>query len=137
MGLDYTANMCDNRDTGAPLMMEENNRYELLSFTMSLIALFVHVKFNNFRYIIIGLNVGLCAFGFPDLFTTFFSDSISNWVQTIVESDGETGVVGSGIGRVELSICKETEKPKEENIKGGYQVRLLRARDERIIWMGI
>ena len=84
---------------------------------MSLIALFVHAKFNNFRYIIIGLNVGLCAFGFPDLFTTFFSDSISNWVQTIVESDGETGVVGSGIGRVELSICKETEKPKEENIK--------------------
>ena len=54
-----------------------------------------------------------------------------------MESDGETGVVGSGIGRVELSICKETEKPKEENIKGGYQVRLLRARDERIIWMGI
>ena len=40
-----------------------------------------------------------------------------------MESDGETGVVGSGIGRVELSICKETEKPKEENIKGGYQVR--------------
>ena len=31
VGLDYTANMCDNRDTGAPLMMEENNRYELLS----------------------------------------------------------------------------------------------------------
>ena len=54
-----------------------------------------------------------------------------------MESDGETGVVGSGIGRVELSICKETEKPKEENIKGGYQVRLLRARDERIIWMRI
>ena len=65
----------------------------------------------------------MCAFGFPDLFTTFFSDSISNWVQTVVESDGETGVVGSGIGRVELSICKETEKPKKETIKGGYQVR--------------
>ena len=93
---------------------------------MSLIAFFVHIKFDNFRYIIIGLNVGLCAFGFPDLFTTFFSDSISNWVQTIVESDGETGVVGSGIGRVELSICKETEKPKEETIKGGYQVRALK-----------
>ena len=40
-----------------------------------------------------------------------------------MESDGETGVVGSGVGRVELSICKETEKSKEENIKGGYQVR--------------
>ena len=40
-----------------------------------------------------------------------------------MESDGETGVVGSGIGRVELSICKETEKPKKETIKGGYQVR--------------
>ena len=128
MGLDYTANMCDNRDIGAPLMMEENNRYGLLCWhvTMSLIAFFVHIKFDNFRYIIIGLNVGLCAFGFPDLFTTFFSDSISNWVQTIVESDGETGVVGSGIGRVELSICKETEKPKEETIKGGYQVRALK-----------
>ena len=68
----------------------------------------------------------MCAFGFPDLFTTFFSDSISNWVQTIVESDGETGLVGSGVGRVELSICKEIEKPKEETVKGGYQVRALK-----------
>ena len=29
VGLDYTANMCDNRDTGAPLMMKENERYGL------------------------------------------------------------------------------------------------------------
>ena len=93
---------------------------------MSLIALCVHAKFDNFRYIIVGLNVGLCAFGFPDLFTTFFSDSISNWVQTVVESDGETGVVGSGVGRVELSICKEIKKPTEETVKGGYQVRALK-----------
>ena len=43
-----------------------------------------------------------------------------------MESDGETGVVGSGVGRVELSICKEIEKPTEETVKGGYQVRALK-----------
>ena len=39
-----------------------------------------------------------------------------------MESDGETGVVGSGIGRVEYSICEEIEEPMEETVKDGYQV---------------
>ena len=106
-------------------MMEENSRYGILSSwhdTMSLIAFFVHIKFDNFRYIIIGLNVGLCAPSFPDYFTSFLSDSISKWVQTVVDSDGVTGLVGSGIGRVEFSICEEIEEPMEETVKDGYQV---------------
>ena len=82
----------------------------------------------NFRFIIIGINVGLCIPNIPDLFTTFFDDSISKWVQTIVESNGvpgAVGLVGSGIGRVEFSICEEIEKPVEEAVEGGYEVGAL------------
>lgn len=30
--------------------------------------------------------------------------------------------MGSGIGRVEFSICEEIEKPVEEAVEGGYEV---------------
>ena len=42
------------------------------------------------------MNVGLCVYGLPDLFTSFFSDSVIKWVQIIVESDGKIGDVGTG-----------------------------------------
>ena len=39
-----------------------------------------------------------------------------------MDSDGVTGLVGSGIGRIEYSICEEIEEPMEETVKDGYQV---------------
>ena len=33
--------------------------------------------------------------------------------------------MGSGIGRVEFSICEEIEKPVEEAVEGGYEVGAL------------
>ena len=45
----------------------------------------------------------------PDVFTTFFSDSVWTWVQTIVNSAGRSGEVGTGIGRVEFSTCTDID----------------------------
>ena len=45
----------------------------------------------------------------PDIFTTFFSDSVWTWVQTIVNSAGRSGEVGTGIGRVEFSTCTDID----------------------------
>ena len=69
------------------------------------------------------MNVGLCVYGLPDLFTSFFSDSVIKWVQIIVESDGEIGDVGTGMGRVEFSICKTIdEEPTQPSEQEGYEV---------------
>ena len=70
------------------------------------------------------MNVGLCVYGLPDLFTSFFSDSVIKWVQIIVESDGKIGDVGTGMGRVEFSICKTIdEEPTQPSEQEGYEVR--------------
>lgn len=45
----------------------------------------------------------------PDIYTTFFSDSVWTWVQTVVTADGQFGEVGTGIGRVEFSNCRDTD----------------------------
>ena len=69
------------------------------------------------------MNVGLCVYGLPDLFTSFFSDSVIKWVQIIVESDGKIGDVGTGMGRVEFSICKTIdEEPTQPSEQEGYEV---------------
>ena len=48
----------------------------------------------------------------PDVFTTFFSDSVWTWVETIVNADGRSGEIGTGIGRVEFSDCKDIDQYK-------------------------
>ena len=73
------------------------------------------------------MNVGFCVNLLPELFTSFFSDSITTWIRTIVDSDGDSaraGAVGTGMGRVEFSICKEVEEPPTETTDhdGGYEV---------------
>ena len=76
-----------------------------------------HKFIRYFRYTIIGVNVGFCVNLLPELFTSLFSDSITTWIRTIVESDGDSagaGAVGTGMGRVEFSICKEVEEPPTE-----------------------
>ena len=68
--------------------------------------------FSTFSYIIIGINTGFCDTihkKMPDIFTTFFSDSVWTWVQTIVNSAGRSGEVGTGIGRVEFSTCTDID----------------------------
>merc|ERR1712155_206667 len=60
-----------------------------------------------FRYIIIGMNVGFCIDDMPELYTSFLSDSIWSWVDTIVSSDGMTGEPGTNAGRVDFSNCKD------------------------------
>ena len=48
----------------------------------------------------------------PDVFTTFFTDSVWTWVETIVNADGRSGEIGTGIGRVEFSTCKDIDPYK-------------------------
>ena len=62
------------------------------------------------------MNTGHCIDYEPEVYTTFLSDSVWSWVQTIVFTDGFTGKLGTGVGRVEFSNCKDIgEKTKEDN----------------------
>ena len=117
--MDHT---CDSEDMGAPLVTQENDRYCYVS-----IWKLSRTSLENFRYTIIGVNVGFCVNLLPELFTSFFANSITTWIRTIVESDGDSagaGAVGTGMGRVEFSICKEVEEPPTETTDHdeGYEV---------------
>ena len=60
-----------------------------------------------FRYTLVGIHTGDCRPRAPGIYTSFLSDNIWSWVQTYVASDGSTGQLGTAVGRVEFSSCKE------------------------------
>ena len=70
------------------------------------------------------MNVGFCIDDMPELYTSFLSDSIWSWVDTIVSSDGMTGEPGTNAGRVDFSNCKDLNKEPEGGggDTGGYGV---------------
>ena len=69
------------------------------------------------------MNVGFCIDDMPELYTSFLSDSIWSWVDTIVSSDGMTGEPGTNAGRVDFSNCKDLlNKEPEVGDTGGYGV---------------
>ena len=73
------------------------------------------------------MNVGFCIDDMPELFTSFLSDSIWSWVDTIVSSEGMTGEPGTNAGRVDFSTCKDLNKEPEVGDSGGYGVSETRA----------
>ena len=85
---------------------------DLFIFIICIFLCDTYHTFSTFSYIIIGINTGFCDtihMKMPDIFTTFFSDSVWTWVQTIVNSAGKSGEVGTGIGRVEFSTCTDID----------------------------
>ena len=68
------------------------------------------------------MNVGFCIDDMPELYTSFLSDSIWSWVDTIVSSNGMTGEPGTNAGRVDFSNCKDLNKESEGGDTGGYGV---------------
>ena len=74
------------------------------------------------------MNVGFCIDDMPELYTSFLSDSIWSWVDTIVSSDGMTGEPGTNAGRVDFSNCKDLNKESEGgvNISRGGNAKCVR-----------
>ena len=73
------------------------------------------------------MNVGFCIDDMPELFTSFLSDSIWSWVDTIVSTDRMTGEPGTNTGRVDFSNCKDLKKESEVGDTGGYGVSEMRS----------
>ena len=71
----------------------------------------------------------------PDVFTTFFSDSVWTWVETIVNADGRSGEIGTGIGRVEFSDCKDIDQYKRAVFLPWVQCNaMIQILEEMSIW---
>ena len=86
-------------------------------------------NFSLFRYTLIGIITGYCDTSIadthrPGLYTSFFSDNIWSWVQTTVasQSDGLTGQLGTAVGRVEFSSCREHNALEPAYLSDGQPV---------------
>lgn len=89
-------------------------------------------NFSLFRYTLIGIITGDCVSHSddddgppsPGIYTSFFSDNIWSWVQTTVasQSDGLTGQLGTAVGRVEFSSCREHNALEPAYLSDGQAV---------------
>ena len=77
-----------------------------------------------FRYTLVGIHTGDCRPRAPGIYTSFLSDNIWSWVQTTVasQSDGLTGQLGTAVGRVEFSSCREHNALEPAYLSDGQAV---------------
>ena len=66
----------------------------------------VYYLLYNFRYYIVGINLGFCHENMPEIFTSFLHEEVSSWIRNVTLPYHHHGKAKS----YESSVCETVEE---------------------------